>query len=275
MPVSLQPLTINYLLDTRRYLALAIGIGAVALGLAVFAVLPQTQAILDLNTQRVNESAKLIKLQKKAAQLQTVNDPQIQAQSNLVNLLLPARKPLVELLGSLNNSATATGVKVNQVVLAPGNIATDSADFATEIANQTGPAGSLDVDVMLDGTLAQLNSFFTAIEKTTPLITITELSLDPVKDANTTSAGSTTASASAGVFDQKYTAQLVLRASYYTRSVTSNLDTDLPQVTVDEQKILDELTTFTVVPDVTQQQIVGGGLQDLFGLGAPALVQQQ
>lgn len=264
---SLQPLTLTYIFSVRRYMVLAVGIGVVAILATVLITLPQVKATFDANNQRVQVNQKLVKLQRKVSQLQTATDPQFQSQTDLVNALLPSKKPLVETLSGINSAMVASEVQVKAVELSPGEVATDSAELEPDV-NVTGPSTDLLVYLTIEGSLEQLNRFFEAIERTTPLITITELTLSPLE-------GDGLLGGSQTVPVQPYSAKLTLAASYFIQNVSTTAEEELPTVSLDQQKIIDELASFTVIAPTVQPQVVGGGLEDLFGLEQPAIIVKE
>lgn len=257
MANSVKPLTITYLLSARRFMLLSVAAGVVTVGLIVFAILPQAQAVFGLLQQRQEESDRLVALQEKLAQLQLVSEPGIMSQIELVDLLLPSKKPLIELMNSLGAISERSQVTLEGITLSPGSLSTSSA----ELSQNLGPTADLSVEMNAKGTLAQLNTFFADVERTTPLITITELGLS--------SSNVDEAQVPEDVFSQQYTAKLTLDAAYFTRSVTSAVESSLPEVTAKQQQILQELASFTILPTPPQSDVVGGGLDDLFGIESP------
>lgn len=263
---NVQPVSFNHILTARRFLVFAAVLVIVMVLATVFITIPQIGASFEANSQRIQAEAKLVKLRNKVRQLETASDPQFQSQMGLVNALLPSKKPLVEALSGINTAQIASQAQVVSIELNPGEIATDSAQLTQDV-NVTGPTTTLTMYLTIQGTLNQINQFLEAVERTTPLITVTELTLTPL-DGQGLVGGDESGT-------KLYSARLTLDASYFIQSINSEAETDLPQVSLDQQRILNELGSFTVIAPNIQQEVTGGGLQDLFGLQQPSLGIQQ
>ncbi|MDQ3008479.1 MAG: hypothetical protein M3Q81_02690, partial [bacterium] len=212
-------------------------------------------------------TTKLESLRMKALELEDVTSPQTSGQINRVNLILPSRKPLLELLGSLNAAAASNRVSFQGIELSPGSIATEAATTQVPSGRTSGrtqqPSAavveSMKIELSLSGELANISQFIESIENTAPLTTVTKLSL-----ANK---GSENRASQEGIF----TASLAVETYFYTRTVSSAIETALPKLTSQDQGILRELEGFALPEPVTQAQIMGGGLGDLFGVSQPEL----
>lgn len=274
IPLQLSNITPRYLMDTRRYLSLAILFGFVSLLVLGVGVIPQIQAALQIQQETNVENKKLTALEQKVRQLENVLTPEILAQIDTVNLLLPSRKPLLDLLSSLNVVAGQAQVSFTGIELSPGSIATDSASLADQGTKRKGKGSSasdsLDVKLKVQGSLAQLNQFFELVERTTPLTTITSLSLSPKNKAvGLTSEGLLQTNEEDPTLAQQYEAELDVSAAYFTQSVSAAVDAALPTLNRSQQEIVDELATFSVQQVNQQPSIQGGGLEDLFGVTQP------
>lgn len=256
-------LTLTYIVDTRRYLLLAILAAIVTVGLLYVLIFSQAESVWQLSQKQSEETKKLASLQAKVVQLRSVSQPAVAEQIELVNQLLPTKKPLVELLNSLSVIANNNQLSLSELQLSPGTLSTDSATVAKEALNK----GELDLKFTTTGSLAQLNVLFNQLEQTTPLITIRQLSLRP--NDQTFSVNSSTISDT-----QIYRAEVTLVAGYFPQSVAAQLEADLPEITDSQEKILANLAAFTVILPPSQLQIMGGGLEDLFGIGIPELDQK-
>jgi Tfp pilus assembly protein PilO len=116
--------TLRYLTTTRRYLSMAVGLIVLVIGLVVGVIWPQAMEILDLQGTVAKQDKLVSQLQLKEQQLQQLPNSPTFAQVEKVNLVLPSKKPLLELLTSINKAVTTSGVSVSSIELAPGSIAT-------------------------------------------------------------------------------------------------------------------------------------------------------
>jgi len=280
-PIQLSGITPKYLLETRRYLTLTVAIAIVSLLVVFIGIMPQIRTSLDLQQKSATEGKKLQAWEKKAQQLEQILTPEILSQIDNVNILLPSRKPLLELLSSLNLVANQAQVTFTGIEISPGSIATDSAGLQTDAASgkavkkakgkASSASDSLDMKITVQGSLANLNSFFELVERTAPLTTVTSLSLQPkAQTVSLTSSGSLSApTASQSAIAQPYEADIDVSTAYFTQSISAAIDAALPDLNRSQQQIVTDLSTFTVRPLEAQNGIQGGGLQDLFGVTEP------
>jgi len=277
LPFKLPALTPRYLFNTRRYLSLSVAIGAVALIMVVLGIIPQIQTTLAFQQKATTEGKKLASLEQKARQLEEILTPEILDQIDTVNILLPSKKPLLELLSSLNQIATQANVTFSGIELSPGTIASEAGAVVPTSTSKTkakakkgtvkssATSDTLDVKLTVEGDLVDLNQFFELVERTAPLTTVTSLSLSPKNKA----LGSLSGGASRPLEErlgQAYEADLLVSAAYFTQSISAAIDAQLPALSQSQQTIVAELATFSVQPFQKQPTIQGGGLQDLFGI---------
>lgn len=266
-----QPINYRYYLTTRRYLVLTGAAALVAVVIALVGIFPQVQASLTAWGQLQKENQAVATLQKKADELSKVQSSIAFAKADIVNQVLPAKKPLLELLTAISDAAQTTSVQTTEISLSPGSIATDSASLVAQAAapSRTTKSGqraktvskkaydSIDVNMKVLGTLAQINQFFTLVERTAPTSILTSISL------NKFNTGRESAPASPDL--QRFEAEITVTTYYYTQSVTAALETPLPPITAVEEKVLAELDNFTFPTVEAQPQVRGGGLENLFG----------
>jgi hypothetical protein len=252
-------LNLRYLMITRRYLVWSVGLGIVAVGLLFFAFTSQLQSILTARATMSREQKKLDQLQRKNLELQQLTSSPAFSQISTVNLVLPSRKPLIELLNGLNGAVFNSGVFVTSIELSPGKIASASAD-GTEIKQPDEIPSDKDyavVDVSLTarGPLPKINAFFESIEQIAPLTTVTGLSLSKQGRASNQT-------------EDEFEAKLSITTYYFVKSIAAALETPLPVLGAEEEKALKDIATFTSGEEAPQTSIQGGGIQDLFGAEA-------
>lgn len=271
---QLPTITPRYVLETRRYLALSVGIGLVVVLVVFVGIIPQVQAILNLQRETSGQQQQVTKLEQKVRQFEQVLNPEILAQIQTVDILLPSQKPLLGLLASLDSVANLSGVSYSGIELTPGSIATESAELEANGFVATTPrasvatggstdADSLDVRLRVNGTLEQLNQFLALIERTAPISTVISLSLTPQGRPVLLSTDSPE------TVTGQYEAEVTVAAAYFTRSVSAAVDAALPTINSNQQEFLNELAQFTVQEVPPQLEIMQGGLDDLFGVEQP------
>lgn len=258
--INFKSLTTN-----RRYLLLSGLSGLIALMVVFSGITPQINSLFDLRREINVGQEKVATLRQKTLDLENIEAKEAFNSVELVNKILPSQKPLLELLTSLNMVAGRNRVVFVDMSLSPGKIASESADFlgvaqktsakqkkAQPKAAATG-YDTLVVELEISGLFSDVQQFFLDIENVAPLTTITSLSLDFKSDGIIKAA-------------DNVQAELVLSSYYFNQSVTANVSSSLPNIGSQEQEIVAELKNYLLPNINVQQQIQGGGLEDLFGL---------
>lgn len=255
----------RYLSETRRFLSLTILVGVVSVSLLAFAVIPQAQALMALVTTSRQEQTKANNLENKLEDLDTMTSRPVAGQMEKVEAVLPSRKPLLELLTTVNAQSNAAQVTVANIQLSPGNISTDSAVAAPTSATAKGKKKAivrqdretLSVDLVVQGDLTQLNRFFELLESSAPLTTITDIALSPQSRGASTQ--------STGLFE----AELTVLTYYFSKSVQSSIEASLPTLSTQQQAAMSEIEQYSISDLPSQLEIRGGGLDDLFSVEEP------
>lgn len=252
------------LFSTRNYLFYALGAVVVAALIVLLGVVPQVQAIFGLRADIAQESPKLEKLRQKLVELEQIRFAPEFAQVEVVNKALPSKKPLLELLGSLQAAASVTEVLVTDVELSPGDLATTSAqsDLTSAATPTPAPAtpgvkSAADVDrlvvsMQVSGHQNQVRDFMTTLEKLTPFTTITQLGVERVQDDENPDA-------------DMVNAELTTETYFFTKSISATLEEQLPELTDTDRQVLSTISSFVANEVPTQNEVIGGGLLDLFG----------
>ncbi len=259
MPNTERKSQLNYktFLVNRKSLAIAICLSIVSAGLVIFAIVPQFQETLDLNSQLNNEKPKLEKLQKKLVELDNIQFSPEFSQKEVVDAALPSRKPLLELLTSLHTISEADRVSITEFSLNPGLIASSEAEIqadAKKSANKDG-VDSIDLEMTVVGTFDDVGKFMLDLEKISPFTTIIQLGL-----SSRASGDDFTEQAS----DMQ--AKISTKSYFFTQSVAASVEAPLPVLNQREQEVLAELANFSNIDLPEQLEITGGGLEDLFGV---------
>lgn len=253
----------------RRYFLFAAAILLLSIIIIFAAVIPQFFGDLELTNKLQDERQVLLALKNKVDALQKslfLNTPE---NNRRVNLALPSEKPLLQLLSTTNIVAQNAQVSLGNIETSPGSLATMSGkntedSFVTSNEDAFLPKSTakdiktLVINVTVNGSLAQINSFIQQMEQSTPLINISQIALTS-QDAGT---GSDVPYSQA-----KFQAKLNLTTYYFVQPISVLVDTPLPKIGAKEQALLQNLNAFQFPEIQKQQQIQGGGLNDLFGGG--------
>ncbi|NCN03725.1 MAG: hypothetical protein GW942_01465 [Candidatus Pacebacteria bacterium] len=251
---------LRYIYNTRRYLVWSIFIILLSLLLTFVSLVPQISSISNLYSDLIKENKRLAQLRIKVAQLIDSDNSLVITNLNNINQALPSKKPLLELLTSLNTVGNQSQVRFNDISLTPGKISTQSGDVreSTRKSNKQTTTKvnyeTLFLDLTVTGTISNINQFFTEIEKIAPFTTITAMTL------NETSVDSLNKNSSDTIFEAKIT----ITSYFFSKSISVNVDAKLPELTVSQREIIDNLQSFTYTSQNEQYEIQGGGLENLF-----------
>lgn len=244
-------------LINRKSLAIAIGLGAISAGLVLFAIIPQFQETLALNSELQKEKPKLEKLQKKLVELDNIQFSPEFSQKEIVDAALPSKKPLLELLTSLHTISEADGVAIDEFSLNPGLVATNEAELVAEAQKKAINDGvdTIDIAMSVSGTFESVGKFIIDLEKISPFTTITQLELS--------------STARGDDFDDQtkdIRAKIISQSYFFTQSVSASVEAPLPTLSTPEQSVLSDLADFSNIDLPEQLEVTGGGLEDLFGV---------
>lgn len=244
-------------LTFRRELVLAIGIVLVAIILVVAVIIPQVNATLQLQgTVRQSQADKQALLQKNEF-LQNINATPLLSQEAAVNAALPDSKPLTELLTAISGIAQVSQVAISKVNLTPGLISTSSAQTTqlapAPVSKSTIPGvDAMKIEVSVQGSFEQVNDFLSRVETMSPLSIVNIFNLRE------------NASIDEGI--PTFEATLTIDTYFYTQTVVATIEQELPEVDAVGLQTLEQLATFSRPNVILPAQIVGGGVEDLFGL---------
>lgn len=264
---------LRYILNTRRFLAMMVGVVVLSIGMLIFVLLPQITSVTELLSELDSTNTEVQNLELKVNQLNNLPNSDLLAQKSKIDRILPSKKPLLDLLSAFEQVAAKTDVTFSDVSLSPGLISTDSAQLdpkssanARLLANRrkSSDYDQIDLDLKVVGTFVNINLFLQEIEKVAPMTTITSMSLREKNVAN-----------SDGQNVLNFEAELVTTSYFYTKSVSSSVRSPLPELNSDQMKILADINSF-YIPNISEQtRIQGGGLEDLFGINVEQEVQTE
>ena len=250
-------LNIDMFITNRKKMAIAILLGLVSLGLLFLAIIPQFNEFLSLRNELRKETPKLTKLKQKLVELENIQFSPEFSQSKIVNSALPSKKPLLELLSSLNSIAAASSIQIEEFDLNPGAIASDAAELQAYYTRELSKDGidTLDISMNAVGSFANIQVFLINLEKISPFTTIKTLSLNSRKRGDDFDAQ-----------ELDMQASLTTESHFFTQTVSAAVEAPLPVLNNKEQDVLKELSEFSSSDLPEQLEIKGGGLEDLFGV---------
>lgn len=238
----------------RRELVLAIGVALLALLIVVMVIVPQISASFSLQAEIAKARQESVALQRKSQLLQEASATPLLIQEGDINAALPDHKPLTELLTTLSGVAQTAGVGVTRVNLNPGLISTQSAQATTVAPVSSSSIPGVDImkiEISVEGSFEQINNFLLAVDRMSPLVIVNVFELREAGGETDTS-----------VFD----ATLTLDTYFYTNSVAATIGQELPPMDETSLAALQQLATFTRSNTSLPTEIVGGGVNDVFGL---------
>ncbi len=257
--MKLDAATFRLLLATRKMMLFSVGLVTIGVLLVFSVMIPQIQETISLYGKLQSEAPKAELLKKKISALESVTNTAEYAQIHVVDGALPSKKPLLELLTSIYSVSSQTQVNLEQFQLTPGLVASDStvADKTRSTTN-TRAYGSMELETKITGTFQNIQAFLLQIEKVAPFTTVTKMEIGGEV------AGSTATDKETRLFQ----ASLTTQTFFFTQPISVRVETPLPTLTAQDQNVLATLASF--VPNALQGQstIMGGGLEDLFGVSS-------
>lgn len=248
-----QQKNIKYLYNTRRYLFFTGMVVGLFFLLILFSLIPQINSVRENYSDMIAANKRLAQLQLKANQLEQSENSLIINNVDRVNQVLPSRKPLLELLTGLNSVGSGARVEFTDIQLTPGNISTGSAELAPTRSTNRANYEVLNLTVRVTGGLDNINSFLERIENLAPFSTVTSLSLNERTNDELDESP-------IPLFD----ADVTISTYFFTREISSNLSAALPQLSPAQEEVIGQLQNFTFTSVTEQNQIQGGGLENLF-----------
>ena len=236
--------------NTRQELVLAILFFLIAAMILFGGALKQITPIKESLNDLESKDRELNRFRQKALQLEeTAIDPEF-AKISEIDQVLPSHKPLLELLSNLNSVANETEVAIDNFSLSPGKIASDT----TQVKKNTSQEQKYDalfLNFSVSGALGRVQRFMDLIEQTTPISTITSISLS--RQINDDSLAETKAN-------------LELKIFYFTQPIKTTIASPLPEISVRNKTILAEIQELIPNNLPTQDEIITGNRGNLFGL---------
>lgn len=254
--INLEKINLKLLFNTRRDLAIAIIFIVSGVLIVLLAGLPQLSTINKINTNLKKEKKTLLALQDKNKKLEDIPFSVNFDEAKKVDEVLPSYNPLLELLNNLNYISEQAEVSITDFEIAPGKIASRSAEAAEEF---TSSSGVLKIKIKASGQLENMKQFLVLIEQLSPITIITKMNVSYSQEnpSDNIMAG----------------AELELSTSYFNESIVMNVDDPLPNVPVEQEKIFNELVSFSLAAIETKsiETTTEEGIPDPFKANQPQL----
>jgi hypothetical protein len=229
------------------------------LGLVLIVIVPQVQSIIKLQQKVAKEDKQLVSLKQKVLQLNEVLISPEYMKVDVVNQALPSKKPVLELLSSLSNSLSESGVQLDSLEVSPGLIATQSADSTVKRRKVVKKGEEfLALSLKISGSFSQAEHFMKLVEEMSPFTTITSFDLSERTDTVDENGVQIKADQVAVAMD--------IETAFFTQTLDQTLEKLVPPLTPEELETLRQLDSFGISGLEEQLQITGGGLEDLFGV---------
>ena len=261
---------VNYrlLLSTRRYLFGALGLSLLTFVLFFLLLFPRIQQVQTHRQELRAYQEQLQSSTEKLSLLQNVNQTQLFQQKEKINALLPTYKPLLPLIGRLEQLSIASNVIVTSFETSPGELSTSSGSLKKESSSARklvqSNVDSLPLTLKLFGTISDIYRFLEGIDTLVPLADITSISLSSEQGSNPqlVASGSGTVDSSTA-----FQAELTFQAYYYVGTPPVVSQQALPEVQL-RPDLVTKLDTFQLPTPETLENlpttIIDGGKIDLF-----------
>lgn len=179
--------------EASKILKLAAPIIALFIALIVFVLVvwPTFNKVIGITVSNRQLSGRVVSLQSKADELQTLDKNQLDQQLSASEQLLPSDKGVFSIVQQIEREASASGVILNKVDVAPGSIGGSSSDEKTSqpspapgAVTESGDLGGTTVDtplvqlkVSFTGDYQGFLSFIKAITSLPRVVSIHDLSI--------------------------------------------------------------------------------------------------
>jgi len=257
MFLELKDINLQNLIRSRRFLVVAIVAGVLTLILLLIVIVPQFQGAFKSRKENIAAQKKLAQLRKKTVALDAVRSLPVYQQQELINKILPSRKAVFELLSALEQMGQRSGVSLSDLELAPGLLATESAQAQknARVSSENVRLGVETVTLRLNvtGGRAQINQFLQSVNQVMPLTSVTKMDLQSAGGDNQLNTS-----------NSQYKNQIELSTYFFTKSVSATVESELPALGAEEEVVLKSLGNFVQTPYVRPTSIIGGGNLDLF-----------
>ncbi|MBP9700238.1 type 4a pilus biogenesis protein PilO [Candidatus Woesebacteria bacterium] len=178
----------------RRFFTISIISWLTIAVLAVVVLLPAVQSILTSMSELTTKQDELTTLRTQVDALSSVDETLERQRIAILQAALPAEKPVLPLLYSLDKLAIQSQVGISNFQVSPGELSSLTKEGARTESTLAPGVFSLPLQMQVTGTFMNLNSFFKQLDTIVPLVRITTIEFE---GADASALQSATASESA------------------------------------------------------------------------------
>jgi Tfp pilus assembly protein PilO len=252
-------LNLKLLINTRRDLLLAIALILGGVMMLAFAVKPQITALWESKDALSNQRQYFEKLTQKLNDLKQIKVSEEFKKKDKVDEVLPSHKPVLELLTNLSQASSQNNINITELEIAPGEISTDSTETTTQVSktNSNKNYSQLKLTMVAKGKRDDVDAFMEIAERIAPFTSIVELELKETRNRSEVQTESGSESTQADITFETY---------YYTGSIKTKVDTQLPSVGDAEMRVFDTIQQFRPTGFKPPSEIKSTDIEDLFGI---------
>lgn len=198
----------------RRFFTLSIISWLTIALLSVVVLLPAVQSILTSMSELSEKQEDLDTLRTQVESLSTVDESIERQRIAILQAALPAEKPVLPLLYSLDKLAIQSQVGISNFQVSPGELSSLTKEGSRTESTLAPGVFSLPLQMQVSGTFANLNSFFKQLDTIVPLVRITTIEFEGA-DTSTTESASASGSA-------VYQANVTMESLFVSIAPTAN-----------------------------------------------------
>ncbi len=252
-------LNLKLLINTRHDLLLAVALILGGLMMLIFAIKPQVTTLWASKNELSNQRQYFEKLTQKLNDLKQIQVSEEFEKKDKVDEVLPSHKPVLELLTNLSQASTQNDISITELEISPGEISTDSTKTTTQVtkAGSNRNFSNLKLMMVAQGKRNDVDTFMEIAERIAPFTSIVELELKESRDRSAVETESGNENTQADITFETY---------YYTGSIKTKVDTQLPSVGDKEMRVFDTIQQFRPTDFKAPSEIKSTDIEDLFGI---------
>lgn len=196
-------------------------IGVFLVFLSWFFIIPKTKQVFEAKNAFSQEKNRLKQLQTKLADLESLNEFELQERTNLSLKAIPDKKNVIGVMSSLRTQAAEGGLAIESLSVSPGELAATGSAKAS--------LGKLDFKLEIKGSLEKILDLFGKIQESLPLVSLKQVKI--------------------GLSADNATVELTLESYFLPLPQTlGTIDSPVPKLTSDEEKVLTQISKFSYLP---------------------------
>ncbi|MFZ5366311.1 MAG: type 4a pilus biogenesis protein PilO [Patescibacteria group bacterium] len=192
--------------------------------LSWFFIIPKTREVFEAKTALSQEKNRLSKLGAKLQDLESLNEFELSERTNLSLKAIPDKKNVIGVMTSLRTQAAEEGLTIESLSVSPGELVSTGSAKAS--------LGKLDFKLEIQGSLEKVLGFFKKIQESLPLVSLKKVKIE--------------------FSGENATVELTLESYFLPLPQTLGvIDSPVPKLTSDEEKILTQISKFSYLPPVS------------------------